>query len=147
MTVDGIMSRDLVTVALDTTLMEMRSRLREAEFHHLLVMEDDDLLGVISDRDILKVLGPFLDAYNGTEPFDAETLAQPAREIMRTDPPTVGPDTEIEDAARLLLDHNISCLPVIEGPELVGIVTTKDLLQHYTDAEEWTPTIGEVRPV
>jgi CBS domain-containing protein len=54
---------------------------------------------------------------------------------MRAEPLTVGPDTTIEDAARRLLDNNISALPVVEGPALVGIVTTKDLLQHYTDAD------------
>ncbi len=135
MTVDAIMSRDLVTVMPDTTLMEIRSLLHERGFRHLLVVESDETLcGVISDRDVLRALSPFLDTYSEKH-RDVKTLEQPASEIMRSEPITVGPDTAIEEAARLLLDNSISALPVVEGPALVGIVTTKDLLQHYTDEE------------
>ena len=98
----------------------------------MLVVEDGELLGVISDRDVLRAISPFLDTYS-EEHRDIQTLARPAREVMRTDPITVAPDTEIEDASHLLLDHAISSLPVVEGTELVGIVTTKDLLNHYTN--------------
>lgn len=132
MTVDSIMSRDVVTVPPETPLMDIRKRLQERGFHHMLVVEDGELLGVISDRDVLRAISPFLDTYS-EEHRDIQTLARPAREVMRTDPITVAPDTEIEDASHLLLDHAISSLPVVEGTELVGIVTTKDLLNHYTN--------------
>lgn len=132
MTVDGIMSRDLVTVAPDTPLMDIRKRLYEGGFHHMLVVKGDELLGVISDRDVLQALSPFLDTYT-EEHRDVQTLAQPAHEVMRSDPITVAPGTEIKDASRLLLDHNISSLPVVEKGGLVGIVTTKDFLSHYTN--------------
>ncbi|MFB6099065.1 MAG: CBS domain-containing protein [Salinibacter sp.] len=134
MTINGIMSRDVVTVSPATALMEIRKRLYEGGFHHLLVVEDGDLLGVISDRDVLRALSPFLDTYS-EEHRDVQTLAQPASEVMRTDPVTVRPDTEIEDGARLLLDHNISSLPVVRNGDLVGIVTTKDLLSYYADGK------------
>lgn len=132
MTVDGIMSRDVVTVSPDTSLMDVRRRLHEGQFHHILVVEEGDLVGVISDRDVLKALSPFLDTYS-EEPRDVQTLAQPAHEMMRTEPITVTPDTGVEEAASLLLDHDISSLPVVDGTVLKGIVTTKDLLQHYTN--------------
>ncbi len=132
MTVDGIMSRDLVTVDPGTALMDIRKRLQEGGFHHLLVVENDELLGVISDRDVLRALSPFLDTYT-EEHRDVQTLAQPASEVMRSEPITVAPSTEIKDASRLLLDHDISSLPVVEQNELAGIVTTKDFLNHYTN--------------
>lgn len=132
MTVDGIMSRDVVTVAPDATLMEIRTRLEEGEFHHMLVLDEGELVGVISDRDLLQAMSPFLDTYN-EERRDVQTLAVPADKIMRTDPITVRPDTDITHAANLLLDNEISSLPVVSGGRLVGIVTTKDLLQHYTN--------------
>lgn len=132
MTVDGIMSRDLVTVDPGTVLMDIRKRLQEGGFHHLLVVENGELLGVISDRDVLRALSPFLDTYT-EEHRDVQTLAQPASEVMRSEPITVAPGAEINDASRLLLDHDISSLPVVERDKLVGIVTTKDFLNHYTN--------------
>ncbi len=134
MTVDAIMSRDVVTVAPDTALMEIRSLFHERDFHHLLVVEDEQLLGMISDRDVLRALSPFLDTYSESQ-RDVQTLAQPAREVMREEPITVAPNTTIEDAADQLLAHKISALPVLNGDALVGIVTTKDLLRHYTNEE------------
>ena len=133
MTVDAIMSRDLVTVTPDTALMEIRRLLHERGFRHLLVIEPDETLcGVISDRDVLGALSPFLDTYSEKH-RDVKTLEQPASEIMRADPIRVETGTDIDEAAHLLLDNNISSLPVVEGVALAGIVTTKDLLQHYAD--------------
>ena len=134
MTVDGIMSREVVTVSPDTALMDIRRRLQEGGFHHMLVVEEGELCGVISDRDVLRAISPFLDTYS-EEHRDVQTLALPAQEVMRTDPITVTPETDIEEAAHLLLDHDISSLPVVEDNELVGIVTTKDLLNHYTNED------------
>ncbi len=135
MTVDAIMSRNVVTVTPDTALMEVRGLLHERGFHHLLVVEEDDTLcGVISDRDVLEALSPFLDTYS-EEHRDVKTLSRPASDIMRRDPITISLDTPVGEAAQMLLDHNISSLPVVEDETLIGIVTTKDLLQHYTEAE------------
>jgi len=132
MTVDGIMTREVVTVAPDTALSDVRAQLHEGGFRHLLVVDEGALVGVISDRDVLRALSPFLDTYS-EEHRDVRTLARPAHEIMRDDPLTVTPGTDVEEAATLVLDHSISSLPVVEGSEIVGIVTTKDLLRHYTD--------------
>lgn len=132
MTVDGIMSRDVVTVSPDAALVDIRKRLQEGGFHHILVVENDQLVGVISDRDVLRALSPFLDTYS-EEHRDVQTLALLAHEVMRTNPITGAPDTEIEEASRLLLDNDISSLPILDGNELVGIVTTKDLLNHYAN--------------
>lgn len=133
MTVESIMSRDVVTVTPDTALMEIRRLLHEEGFHHLLVVDvDDQLCGVISDRDMLKALSPFLDTYS-EEHRDVKTLSRPASEIMRKEPVTIAPETSIKEAAQRLLENKISSLPVVEGQTLVGIVTTKDLLEHYTN--------------
>ncbi len=134
MNVDSIMSRDVVTVYPDAALMDIRKRLQEGGFNHMLVVEDGKLCGVISDRDVLEAISPFLDTYS-EEHRDIKTLSQPASEIMQSDPITVGPDTSIEDASRTLLDNRVSSLPVVESGELVGIVTGKDMLEHYISEE------------
>jgi acetoin utilization protein AcuB len=127
MTVESIMSREVVTVRPDAALMEIRGLLHEKGFNHLLVTEEDDTLcGVISDRDVLKSVSPFLDTYS-EEHRDVKTLSRPASEIMQADPITVTPDTSIKEASQTLLDNRVSSLPVVEGNELVGIVTGKDL--------------------
>jgi len=131
MTVETIMSRDVVTVRPDAALMEIRGLLHERGFNHLLVIEEDDTLcGVISDRDVLQAISPFLDTYS-EEHRDVKTLSQPASEIMQPDPLTVTPDTTIKEASQMLLDNRVSSLPVVEGDELVGIVTGKDMLEYY----------------
>jgi acetoin utilization protein AcuB len=135
MTVEKIMSRDVVTVRPDAALMEIRGLLHERGFNHLLVTEEDDTLcGVISDRDVLKAISPFLDTYS-EEHRDVKTLSQPASEIMQSDPITVTPDTPVKEASRMLLDNRVSSLPVVEGSELVGIVTGKDMLEYYISGE------------
>lgn len=135
MNVESVMSRDVVTVRPDAALMEIRGLLHEKGFNHLLVTEEDDTLcGVISDRDVLKSVSPFLDTYS-EEHRDVKTLSRPASEIMQADPITVTPDTSIKDASQTLLENRVSSLPVVEGTELVGIVTGKDLLQHYIEKD------------
>ncbi|WP_332316010.1 CBS domain-containing protein [Salinibacter sp.] len=134
MTVDSIMSCDVVTVTPDAALVDIRKRLQEGGFNHMLVIEDGTLCGVISDRDVLKAISPFLDTYSEKH-RDVKTLSQPASEIMQDDPITVTPDTAIEEASRMLLDHRVSSLPVVEGSDLVGIVTGKDMLEYYVSAE------------
>jgi len=134
MTVERIMSRDVVTVSPDAALIDIRKRLQEGGFNHMLVIEDGALCGVISDRDVLKAISPFLDTYS-EEHRDVKTLSQPASEIMQGDPITVAPDTSIKEASQILLDNRVSSLPVVEGDELVGIVTGKDMLEYYVSEE------------
>ncbi|PEN13268.1 CBS domain-containing protein [Longibacter salinarum] len=134
MTIADIMSRDPECVAPDTSLMEIRQLLHHRGFHHLLVVEDEKLVGVISDRDVLRTISPFLDTRSET-PRDVRTLAKQASDLMRDDPVQVTPDMTVQDAASLLLDHSISCLPVVADGAVVGIVTTKDMLEYYRSRE------------
>ena len=134
MTVDSIMSREVVTVFPDAALVDIRKRLQEGGVNHMVVVEDGTLRGVISDRDVLEAISPFLDTYS-EEHRDVKTLSQPASEIMQADPITATPDTPIEEASRTLLDNRVSSLPVVEGDELMGIVTGKDMLEYYVSEE------------
>jgi acetoin utilization protein AcuB len=134
MTVDSIMSREVVTVSPDAALVDIRKRLQEGGVNHMVVVEDGTLRGVISDRDVLEAISPFLDTYS-EEHRDVKTLSQPASEIMQADPITATPDTPIEEASRTLLDNRVSSLPVVEGDELMGIVTGKDMLEYYVSEE------------
>lgn len=134
MQVESIMSKNVHTVSLSTTLAELRNIFASVEYHHLLVVEDNQLLGVISDRDVLRRSSPALDEDDdGNLPApDAELLKQTADTFMTKDLITVLPDTLIDTSAILLLEHNISCLPIVSEEGLVlGILTWKDMLKYY----------------
>jgi len=131
MTVDRIMNRDVVTVAPEAALTTVRRRLHEHDYRQLLVVGSDEALrGIIDDHDVLQALRPFLTDDGAHE----DPANRTAAEIMRAEPRTVGPDTSVEEAARLLLDHDITGLPVVAEEALVGLVTSEELLRHYTDA-------------
>jgi acetoin utilization protein AcuB len=116
MPVRQIMTRRVVTLRPETTLVEARRLLDEHRIRHLPVLVDGRLAGIVSDRDLRSAAG----AHRPQTAVD---------EIMTPTPFTVGPDTRVEEAARLMLDHRVGGLPVVEAGQLVGIVTSDDLLR------------------
>ncbi|MDT7042440.1 CBS domain-containing protein [Candidatus Nitronereus thalassa] len=129
MTVEMIMSRKIVTVDMDDTLARIRDVFKQHRFHHVLVVSGNRLMGVISDRDLLKSISPFIDTLSETT-RDLATLQKRAHQIMSRKPISVAQDTTLEDAVETLLQHNISCLPVTnKDGAIVGVLTWKDLLR------------------
>lgn len=148
MTVESIMTQDVVAIGMDDPLYQIREQFEQRGFHHLLVVDEEELIGVISDRDVLLALSPFLTTM-AEKRRDEQTLFKRAHQIMTRNPITVSVETGIEEAACLLLKHNIGCLPVVatqlvtsagneshlrlisSGHRVEGIVTWRDILQHY----------------
>ena len=129
MTVETIMSRKIVTVDMDDTLARIRDVFKQHRFHHVLVVSGNRLMGVISDRDLLKSISPFIDTLSETT-RDLATLQKRPHQIMSRKPISVEKDTTLEAAVGTLLKHNISCLPVTdEDGAIVGVLTWKDLLR------------------
>ncbi len=131
MNVGAIMTTRVVTVELDDSLRVIREIFANVRFHHLLVVEQRKLFGVISDRDLFKATSPFLNTLS-EQTRDASTLKRKAHQIMSRRLITVSKETSLVDAVRLLIRKNISCLPVVSPDGRVeGIVTWKDLLKAY----------------
>ncbi len=131
MKVSSIMTRGVVTVDMDDSLQTIREILNSFEFHHIPVVDNQKLIGIISDRDLLSELSPFLDTPS-QEHRDFAILKRKAHQIMSRILITVNAETSIEKASNLLLENNISCLPVISTQDNVeGIVTWKDILRFY----------------
>ena len=109
-------------IAPETSVLELIKLFRTKRFRHLLVTNSaEELVGVLSDRDVIRCLGP-------EERPDRERLGQiTAADIMSTDLVTISPSTPVERALVLMIDEGISCLPVQAGGSLVGIVTNTDL--------------------
>lgn len=118
------MTREVVTVGPETTAAEALALCRENGIRHLPVLEGGRLVGVISDRD-LRSATPALG-----DPSRAEALQkiQVGDEMIR-DVETARPEDPIEDAASEMYEKRIGCLPVVDGEELVGIITTSDVMR------------------
>lgn len=131
MLVETIMSEPVHCILPEVTLAELREIFSRIKYHHLLVARDSHLLGVISDRDVLRMSSPYLDTANATA-HDQSLLETKAQDIMSTTLITAKKDTLIDAAAILLLEHNISCLPVVSmNGAIEGILTWKDMLKYY----------------
>lgn len=131
MKISSIMTRGVVTVDMDDSLQTIREILNNFEFHHVPVVDDQKLIGIISDRDLLSELSPFLDTPS-QEQRDFAILKKRAHQIMSRILITVNAETSIEKACNLLLENDISCLPVISPQDNVeGIITWKDILKFY----------------
>jgi acetoin utilization protein AcuB len=130
-TVKSIMSKKVVSITMDDTLAKARELFLEFHFHHLLVLESGRLAGVISDRDLLKAISPFIGSLSELE-RDRATLHKRAHQIMSRNPITVEADETVETAAQRLLMNRVSCLPVVtQDGRAHGIVSWRDLLKVY----------------
>ena len=125
----GIMSKTVVTVEMDDSLEVIKEIFDNTGFHHLLVVESDKLLGVISDRDLLKALSPNIGTLSETV-RDLASLKKRAHQIMTRKAVTLGADAAIFDAIEIFNTHNISCIPVVDDQNKpVGIISWRDILK------------------
>lgn len=150
MKVADIMTKDVITVRLDTPVGEVAQAFREHGLSGLpVVNENGDLLGVVTERDMiirharphLPAFLPVLGAYIplGRKEYN-ESLRRitgvVAQDIMTTPPETIGPDAEIEELATLMVEKDINPVPVVdEAGRMIGIVSHTDILQVFEDAE------------
>lgn len=129
MIIDQIMSKPVVTVELDDTLAVVKHIFDNAKFHHLLVVEDGKLYGVLSDRDLLKALSPFIGTPSQTM-HDKATLNKKVHQVMSRKPITLSPQADVYDAISVFNQHSISCIPIVdENGHLLGIISWRDILK------------------
>jgi acetoin utilization protein AcuB len=129
MDVQQIMTRKIVTVEPDDSLATVREIFANLKFHHLLVVESNRLIGVVSDRDLLKALSPNLGTVSATLKDEA-TLNKRVHQIMSRRLVTLNPDATIIDAVNLFNTHRISCIPVVDNEyRPLGIVSWRDILK------------------
>jgi len=129
MKLEQIMTTDVVTVGMDEKLKKVQEIFERNKFHHILIVDDNELVGVVSDRDLLKQLSPFL-ATKAERSRDASTQDKRMHQIMTRHPITATRETTIKEAAQMFVEKNISCLPVLSSEkEIIGLVTWKDILK------------------
>jgi acetoin utilization protein AcuB len=131
MSVEKIMSKSVVTVGMDDSLKVVKDIFDHTRFHHLLIVESGKLVGVLSDRDLLKALSPNIGTAAETD-RDAASLNKRVHQIMTRQPVTLGPHARLDDAIDIFNRHNISCIPVVDDEQKpVGIISWRDILKAF----------------
>jgi acetoin utilization protein AcuB len=131
MNVCQIMSEHPVSVGLDDSLGAVKDIFDNAKFHHLLVIEEGKLFGIISDRDLLRHISPNIGTNNYTVK-DLDTLKKRVHQIVTRKPITLHPDATIADAVAIFNEQRISCIPIVDNENVpVGIVSWRDILKNF----------------
>ncbi|SDV99273.1 CBS domain-containing protein [Nitrosomonas communis] len=133
-TVSDVMSTDVQVISPDATLQEAAQKMRDGDFGVLPVGDMDNLIGIITDRDIV--------VRAVAEGMDVDT---PIRDAMSKQIVFANQDDSLEDAARLMSDHQIRRLPVVDADHhLVGIVSLGDFAVESSDLAPVTEALSEI---
>jgi len=130
-----IMSTELVTLDASEDLSLADTIMTLARIRHLPVVDGRRLVGLVTHRDILGAQASLLQRLSADEQRELKSHVK-AGEVMVHDVLTVTPGTSVLDAARLIHDEKLGCLPVLENEELVGIVTEADFVSLVIEAIE-----------
>ncbi|MFG0246893.1 MAG: CBS domain-containing protein [Phycisphaerales bacterium JB052] len=128
--VKDIMTSPVETIPMDESVEAIKEIFDNSHYHHLVVLGDGGkCAGVISDRDLLKNLSPFIGKL-GERTSDLNCLKRRAHQIMTRQLVAVRANTSLRAATRVMLDHRISCLPVVDrDKKCIGIITIRDVVQ------------------
>ena len=122
------MTPDPITIAPTTTLPEANRLMKECNIRRLPIVENGRLVGIVTLGDVREAspsTATSLSIYELNYLLSRLTVGQ----IMTHDPISITPDTSIEAAARLMLEHKIGSLPVVDGTRVVGIITESDIFR------------------
>ena len=124
------MTRAVITAPPSMTLGEALALMQAKRFRHLPIVEGERLVGLVTDRD-LRLASPPPGALS---PVEANrVMERRVADVMVSELITASPEMPVEEAARLMHQHRIGCLPVTVGDHLVGILTASDLLRAFVE--------------
>jgi|SRR5215210_1502038 len=115
------MSRDLLTVTPGERLGEVAQRMVDRDVGAVIVMEGAELSGILTERDVLRAVAAGID--------DATLVS----DWMTSDPETMSPDDTTEHAAVLMIHGGFRHLPLMDGSEVVGMLSIRDLMRIVLD--------------
>ena len=122
--IDAIMSTDLITLAPADTVAEARNLMHTHRIHHLPVVEEDKLIGLVTLTNVLAATDSFLrDSENR---IHANEVC--VKDIMVTDIATIDEHASLRQAALFIEKHQIGCLPIVTDGKLRGIITDTDFV-------------------
>lgn len=129
MTVGELMQREVVTLGAHDTLELAEDIMRLGRIRHMPVVAGDKLVGLLSQRDLFRAA--ISSVLQFRPKAEKEWLARiKVEEVMIRKIVTTTPETPVREAARLLVEKKIGCLPVLEGERLVGLLSESDCLDY-----------------
>ena len=130
--VRDIMTAPVHSVDMDDSILNVQKLFERERCHHVVIMKNRRAYGVVSDRDILKVVSPFVGNKMMERPQDLNTLKIRIHQVMSRNLITITPDESITKAAEKMLRERVSCLPVMgDNGSVVGIVTVRDFVKWF----------------
>ncbi len=149
MRVKELMSKKVQTVGPEDFVDKVVALFHFEAIRHLPVIEKGKVVGIVSDRDVKKILGSRKRTKAQKE--DPASFAFPGRKVrtlMHRGLLTIGPEEKASDAAAIMAKKKIGCLPVVEKGKLVGILTASDILRAFvklaTDVQKWQKTLAKL---
>jgi acetoin utilization protein AcuB len=133
MLVRSKMTPKVITAAPTTTLADALSVTRGNRIRHLPIVENERLVGLVTDRDLRLAMPPMWASDANHAELREAMHTRTVSEVMIKNIITTSPDMPIEDAARSLYEHRIGCLPVMEADEMIGIITETDVLRAFVE--------------
>jgi CBS domain-containing protein len=124
--VNNYMTDEVVTVEKETTLLEAHRLMGVKRIRSLPVVDDETLVGIVTRTDLMSS-DPSRLASSQKQDLSLKVLTQPVEKVMSKPLYTISPDAELPEAAKLMLENKVHCLPVMKDNELVGIITESDL--------------------
>ena len=138
MRVRDLMTAKPITVDPETPMLDARQRMVADRIRHLIVVENARVVGIVTDRDIRLNLPSPATSLSVWE--INHLLARLTVEgVMTRSVIVIGPERNAREAARIMVDHKIGALPVLDGKHLLGIITETDLLRAFVESAEPVP--------
>jgi len=129
--VEDVMNTRVVTVPDSISINEATRVMRRNGVGCVVVKRNSDVLGIVTERDVIRTIG------SGESESSAVSILASKPVVV------IGPKDSVTDAARILADKGIKRLPVVDGKELVGILTSTDLVEFYEKlSKHMIKTIG-----
>ena len=128
--VRDVMSRKMVTISESDTLSTVEDIMTLGHVRHMPVVRAGKLVGVVSERDLLRASLSNLTEFASEQRRAFLHVVEIAR-VMSDPPIVIDVDASIEEAARVMAEHKIGCLPVMKNEKLLGLVTETDVLRYF----------------
>jgi CBS domain-containing protein len=132
-TVRHLMAQNPATLGRNETLDLAESIMNLGRIRHMPVLDDGKIVGIVSQRDLFR--SALITALGfGRKTTGALIKTITIKEVMTEHVITISPEATVKEAARVMIDKKIGCLPVVEDQKLIGILTETDILRYVVES-------------